>query len=308
MDIDSFLDREMGAQQKGKAEPEASGEAAALLSSIQYLLAQKQFDQIEASYDSLWKKVSQSGFSWDRSLYDELVTIHGQIARETAPAFQDASKRIQIMRQMVAQARTLLSARQVDGAAKLQNEVAAMMAEIPGLFFQEKKAMEKEVLRLQRDVHDAQSAADLQKVSMLQREIMQQSARLRPFLLSGNVAAATQQYARLLSLYQQLPPGFLGIKLGLGREMAEMYKSLAIQQEIERLRQQLNPIAQRRFGALQQPSHPVAERHRRQARELLAGKEYDAALAQVNALLSLIPDDQEGRDMLERIQAAKRVA
>ena len=168
--------------------------------------------------------------------------------------------------------------------------------------------MEKEVLRLQRDVHDAQSAADLQKVSMLQREIMQQSARLRPFLLSGNVAAATQQYARLLSLYQQLPPGFLGIKLGLGREMAEMYKSLAIQQEIERLRQQLNPIAQRRFGALQQPSHPVAERHRRQARELLAGKEYDAALAQVNALLSLIPDDQEGRDMLERIQAAKRVA
>ena len=46
MDIDSFLDRELGAQQKGKAEPEASGEAAALLSSIQYLLAQKQFDQI----------------------------------------------------------------------------------------------------------------------------------------------------------------------------------------------------------------------------------------------------------------------
>ena len=183
-----------------------------------------------------------------------------------------------------------------------------MVTEIPILFFQEKKSMEREVLRLQRDLHEAQSASALQKASALQREIMQQAARVRPYLLSGNIEAALHHYAQLIALYQQMPEGFLTIKIGLGKEMAEMYKSLAIQQEIERLKQQLNPMAQRRFTAPRQQPLSIADRHREQARSLLARKDYDAALPQVNAVLALVPGDPEGREMLERIQSAKRAA
>ncbi len=306
MDMDEFLDREMGSSQGAKGTPELTGEAATLLASIQYLLAQKQFDQIEASYDSLWGKVKQGNFSWDRKIYDELRAISEQLSRDMGIVYQDTMKKFQIVQQMMARAKSLLSEKQIDGASKLADEATALVAELPSTFFQEKKSLEREVFRLQRDIHEAQSAYALQKAGALQKEIAQQIIRVQPFLLSGNMAAASQSYARLLSLYDQLPPGFLGIKIGLGREMAEMYKSLAIQQEIEGLKQELHPIAQRRLGGTRPATHPVADRHRGQAKALLARKDYGNALAQVNALLKILPDDWEGKEMLERIRSEQR--
>ena len=117
--------------------------------------------------------------------------------------------------------------------------------------FEHKKSIERDVLRLYRDIHEKLGQSTLQKVHTLSRQISAQAARIRPYLLSGNIPLSTEHYLKLLSLYGEVPQGFLPLKVAMGKELIEMYKSLSIQIEIEDLRKQLHPLTQKHFGHME---------------------------------------------------------
>ena len=234
--------------QKKDADQTTPAEILMLVAGIKSLLENKQFDQVEDAYDSLWKKVANGNYAWDKGLHEELLAINDQIGKVIGGLYGEFTKKSQLIRQMAAQAQSYLLAKQPEEALKIYNELSAHLESLPTLLYQEKKALEREILRLYRDIHEAQGALASQKAAMLSRTMSEQIGRLRPYLLSGNIPLAMDHYSRLLSLYAQLPSGFLPLKASMGREMTQMYKLLAIQVEIEMLKRQLHPLTQRRIS------------------------------------------------------------
>ncbi len=314
MDINEFLEKELGkAPQKRRAAlppGQFSGEVATLITSIQYLLTNKQYEQIEETYDSLWKKISENKFGWDVSLHQEITAVHDQLNKELGSVVQDFYKKAQLLQQLMANARAFLSKEQPEAALKVYNEISEMAKALPSIMFEHKKTIERDVLRLYRDIHEKLGASTVQKVHNLSRQISAQAAKIRPYLLSGNVPLSTEHYLRLLALYGEVPQGFLPLKVAMGKELIEMYKSLSIQIEIEDLRKQLHPLTQKHFGHTEKqhtPPSPEAIRRRKEAARMhMSNKAYDNALAEVNAILSLDPQDEEAKVMLEKIQAARK--
>jgi hypothetical protein len=317
MDIDEFLEKEIGKSPSKRKVPlspqQFSGEVATLITSIQYLLTNRQFDQIEETYDSLWKKIAENKFGWDQALHQEITSVHEQLNKELGSVVQDFYKKVQLIQSLMENARTFLEKNQPEAALKVYNEVSAMVKELPTIMFEHKKTIERDVLRLYRDIHEKLGAASLQKVHMLSKQISAQASRLRPYLLSGNIPLATEHYLRLLSLYAEIPQGFLPLKVAMGKELIEMYRSLSIQIEIEELRKQLHPLTQKRFGQSQKqqtaPAPEIALKKRREAARMhMANKAYDNALMEVHAILNLDPVDVEAKQMLEQIQQARKEA
>jgi tetratricopeptide (TPR) repeat protein len=316
MDIDEFLEKELGkTPQKKKvvlSQGQFTGEVATLITSIQYLLSNKQYDQIEETYDSLWKKISENKFGWDISLHQEITAVHDQLNKELSSVVQDFYKKAQLLAQLMANARELLSKEQPEAALKVYNEISEMAKAMPSIMFEHKKTIERDVLRLYRDIHEKLGQSTVQKVHVLTRQISAQAAKIRPYLLSGNIPLATEHYLKLLSLYGNVPQGFLPLKVAMGKELIEMYKSLSIQIEIEDLRKQLHPLTQRHFGQAEKQhvviSDEAVRKRKENARIHMSNRAYDSALVEVNALLSLSPKDDEGRAMLEKIQTARKEA
>ncbi len=316
MDIDDFLEKELGkAPQKKKvvlSSEQFSGEVATLITSIQYLLSNKQYEQIEETYDSLWKKISENKFGWDIALHQEISAVHDQLNKELSGVVQDFYKKAQLVQQLIANARILLGKEQPESALKIYNEVAEMAKSMPSIMFEHKKSIERDVLRLYRDIHEKLGASTVQKVHNLSRQISAQAAKIRPYLLSGNIPLATEHYLKLLALYSEIPQGFLPLKVAMGKELIEMYKSLSIQIEIEELRKQLHPLTQKHFGHVEMqhtaPSLEALRKRKEAARMHMANKSYDSALSELNAILALSPQDNEAKMMLEKVLAARKEA
>lgn len=314
MDINEFLEKELGKapQKKRAALPpgQFSGEVSTLITSIQYLLTNKQYEQIEETYDSLWKKISENKFGWDVSLHQEITAVHDQLNKELGAVVQDFYKKAQLLQQLMANARVFLSKEQPEAALKVYNEIAEMAKALPSIMFEHKKTIERDVLRLYRDIHEKLGASTVQKVHNLSRQISVQAARIQPYLLSGNIPLSTEHYLKLLALYGEVPQGFLPLKVAMGKELIEMYKSLSIQIEIEDLRKQLHPLTQKHFGHVEKqhtlPSPEALRRRKEAARTHMSNRAYDSALAEVNAILSLDPQDEEAKVMLEKIQSARK--
>ncbi len=310
MDIDDFLEKELGKveRQNDQASIPRSAEAEALTSNVASLLQNRQFDQVEETYGSLWKRVSQMGLAWDKGIHQELIAINAQLEREMALLYRDFGKKAQVVQQMLSQSKSFLDARETDSALKLFDEASSLVDELPSILFSEKKAMEREMLRIQRDIHEAKGRDAQEKAAVLSKQIAEQISRLRPFLRSGNIPLASGHYSRLLSLYSQIPQGFLSLKVSMGKELAEVYKTLAIEVEIENLKNQLHPLHQQRVSSA--PSlrtREIIERNRKIARAAMPAKKYDEALKAVQAILALSPGDEEAKAIVEKVQSAKRV-
>jgi tetratricopeptide (TPR) repeat protein len=316
MDIDEFLDKELGkgpSKKKASLSPEQfSGEVATLITSIQYLLTNKQFDQIEETYDSLWKKIAENKFSWDVALHSEVGAVHDQLNKELGAVVQDFYKKAQLIEGLMANARMFLNKNEPEAALKVYNEISEMAKDLPSIMFEHKKTIERDVLRLYRDIHEKLGASTVQKVHLLSRQISAQASRIRPYLLSGNIPLATEHYLKLLELYATVPQGFLPLKVAMGKELIEMYKSLSIQIEIEDLRKQLHPLTQRHLGSPQKPQQPSSStesllRKRKEAAKIhMANKSYENALIEIHAILGINPTDEEAKQMLDVIQTARK--
>ena len=229
-----------------KSEGTSTAEIATLVTGIRLLLENKQYDQVEDAYDSLWKKMAGSDLTWDKGLFEEFSAINEQIAKTMGALYEEFKVKSLAIRQQMSQAQAFLAAKRVDEAFALYSPISSQLEGLPSLLYQEKKALERDVLRLYRDIHEAQGQSDSQKAAFLSRSISEQASRTRPYLLSGNILLAKEHYRNLLGLYSQLPSGFLPLKNSIARELAQMYKSLAIQIEIESLRSQLHPLTQKK--------------------------------------------------------------
>lgn len=257
MDIDEFLDRELqsGMDTEKLSEPskkpkeiDFGAEISTLTANIRTYLKEKQFDLVEKTFISLWNSLGTRKFVWDKKLHDELLSISFELSNEFGPVFQDFKSQSQVIRQMIGNARVLIQGNKHKDAMKVYSEVYSMVEGLPNILFAEKRALEIEVLRLYRDIHNTIGTSTVNKVQLLDKDITQRLARIRPILLSGNIDSASSMYLEALKLYNQIPFGFLQEKLRLGKDLLHMYKSLSIQLEINRLRGQLDPHSQKRLG------------------------------------------------------------
>lgn len=257
MDIDEFLDRELqsGMDTEKLSEPpkqakeiDFGAEISTLTANIRTYLKEKQFDLVEKTFITLWNNVGTRKFVWDKKLHDELLSISFELSNEFGPVFQDFKSQSQIIRQMIGNARVMIQGNKHKDAMKMYAEIYTMVRGLPNILFEEKRALEIEVLRLYRDIHNTIGTSTVNKVKLLEKEVLQRLARIKPILLSGNIESASNMYLEALKLYNQIPFGFLQKKLRLGKDLLHTYKSLSIQLEINQLRDQLDPHSQKRLG------------------------------------------------------------
>lgn len=317
MDIDTFLDKELkSGVQSGEQDPvrledgeELASDIPSLSRQIRGFISEGKLEEVEKAYVALWSNLSREGLNWDKATNQEIETLSSEIERDFSSIEQQFSQHAQRIEQLIRQARQRLDSGQHQDAHAIYQDITSQAKELPNAMFDRKKNLERDILRLYHDIHERLGSDILRKVSMAERRIRDQIARLRPLANAGHLDPAAQHFTQILKLYNQIPIGFLRLKVELGKELLGLYRTIAIQREIADLRRQLGSAqrSDQRGRSVLAPRHEaqkasLSDRKKQSAKDNAGKGDYASALHDIDFVLRMHPQDQEARQLREQFK------
>ena len=250
MDIDEFLDREIGDLDNSSNTDKASSDSldnpskemlssGALSADAGANLTKANLEGAEHSYDQLWRVLMQQNLKWNKDLYDQLSGLSKQFSSTLSQAFGEMKNKAGRVYELISRARSFLNEGKKDMALKMYSQLQEISNSIPNAFFQEKRAVQEQVNALYRDVVSATDAELIKKVLTILQEISQGIERINSSMMSGDIESASAAYIKCIELYNQVPEGFLKDKNPAGMRLLDIYRSLSISTEISGLQKQL---------------------------------------------------------------------
>ena len=223
MDIDDFLDKEIGGEEK----PEV-------------IETTKEEKDAVKWYFSLWDKVSEAKFSWNDEIYTELDKAAKKVKEELSGLSSKIQGQKNVIKRLIDRAFKELRNKDYEAAAKIYSEITDMRNSFPDFFLEEKKAINKEIFQLYEKLHDQ---IDSKFIDDLNESLAKVDKLIRNSFSSiklGKIEPAKDFYETALETYKNLPNGFLGQKLELGNGLLALYKELSIHMQIKNLQQELD--------------------------------------------------------------------
>ena len=223
MDIDNFLDKEIGGEEK----PEV-------------IETTKEEKDAVKWYFSLWDKVSEAKFSWNDEIYTELDKAAKKVKEELSGLSSKIQGQKNVIKRLIDRAFKELRNKDYEAAAKIYSEITDMRNSFPDFFLEEKKAINKEIFQLYEKLHDQ---IDSKFIDDLNESLAKVDKLIRNSFSSiklGKIEPAKDFYETALETYKNLPNGFLGQKLELGNGLLALYKELSIHLQIKNLQQELD--------------------------------------------------------------------
>lgn len=257
MDIDEFLDRELADSGLDKDEdslqPEFNSEdGKSPVFQGDNAVDRTSLEQAEQSYIQLWNVLAQQKLKWNKDLYDQLYSISRQVSSELTQAFEEVKKKANQIYSLISRARASLKEGKKDMPMKLYAEMQEINNSIPPVFFEEKKAIQEQIILFYRELVNTTDSELSKRIADIVAQIMRLLESTDNSLRSGNIDDASSNYIRCADLFTQIPEGFLKTRNSIGMRLLDIYRTLSIQAEISDLQKQLGSGMQ----ASQQRSPP----------------------------------------------------
>jgi len=250
MDIDEFLDRELSAigldteksekpENAAYAQPDDNFESSQLPDAIKDRLGRGDLELAEQSYSQLWRILIQLKLKWDRGVYQQMLEISRQFSSALSQAYDEVVKKTSHIYELINRARSSLQEGKKDMAFRLYAEVQEISNSIPNVFFEERKAVQDQILNFYKELSSSTDSELIKKVSGLLQEINQLIDKIKSSIASNEVENAAASYTRCIELYSQIPEGFIMQKNPAGMKLLDIYRVLSVSMEISNLHAQL---------------------------------------------------------------------
>ena len=245
MDIDEFLDRELGdlglAEKNERDLPPLpkAGSAPSIVDSVNVDLNKKGLDQAEQSYIKLWSLLAQQKLEWNKDLYEQLYSLSKQLSSALGEAYEEIKKKSNHIYSLVSYARIALKEGKKDVLIKLYAEMQEINNSIPAVFFEEKKAIQEQITLFYRELVNTTDSELSRRVANIVNQVMRLLESIDNSLMSGNTEDALVNYIKCINLFGQIPEGFLKTRNSMGMRLLDIYRTLSIHAEISKLQKQL---------------------------------------------------------------------
>ena len=261
MDIDEFLDRELADLGLGDRRDKinASKEEGDILSvsdKIRPELGKGGLEQAEQEYMQLWGMLVQQKLKWNRELYDQLNSLSRQVSSSLGQSFDEVKRKANHIYSLISRARGALKEGKKDLPMKLYAEMQETNDSIPAVFFEEKKAIQEQIILFYRELVNATDNELSRRISNITNQIFSLVASIDNLLRAGNIEEASSAYMKCTDLFSQIPEGFLKARSSIGMRLLDIYRILSIQGEISSLQSQLGPRPQPVLQRTQPRAYP----------------------------------------------------
>ena len=249
MDIDEFLDREISLREidkkidieseglkleypKAKDEIKEYAKENDYLTKIKQALEKNDFNAAEKLYYELWTRLS-GNIEWDQDIHDNLIKISNEIKNALNEVYSKANKKGAFAQNLLKKTKENIMQGNYQAALIQHSELTDIYNEIPDFLFEEKRKMHNEILNLYMGLKEKINFVFLNKfnASLSQIKQMMDSASLS--LKNMDLDNAKNIYLDIIKVYTDLPAGFLFSKIGIGKDILELYKELSISLEIK---------------------------------------------------------------------------
>ena len=246
MDIDEFLDRELADSGLDKDEdslqPEFNSEdGKSPVFQGDNSVDRTSLEQAEQSYMQLWNVLAQQKLKWNKDLYNQIYSISRQVSSELTQAFEEVKKKANQIYSLISRARASLKEGKKDMPMKLYAEMQEINSSIPPVFFEEKKAIQEQIILFYRELVNTTDSELSKRIADIVAQIMRLLDSIDNALRSGNIDEASSNYIRCTDIFTQIPEGFLKTRNSIGMRLLDIYRTLSIQAEISDLQKQLGP-------------------------------------------------------------------
>lgn len=267
MEIDEFLDRELSDLGQEKSVPEESemeqkvSSGAEALGGIKAVLGKGYIDNAEQPYMQLWQELIQQKLKWNSQIYGQLLSLSKGFSQTLGRVHDEAKRKINQVSDFLARARSMLKEGRKDMALKLYAQMQEIIVSIPNIFFEEKRALQQEIMNFYNELNAAIDGDLIKNVSGQLQQISQMIDSINESMRAGNFDRASFDYLKCVGMYGQIPEGFLQSKNAAGLKLLEIYKTLSIQTEISSLQKQLGaqPMPRPMTAAAMQPMPSVQQ-------------------------------------------------
>jgi len=246
MDIEEFLDRELselGFESERAEEhpdiPDFSGEHSSLFEGIQQNLRKGNIAQAEQQYSQLWQVLASQKLKWSKELHSQLLSLSKQFSSYLSHAYGDLKRKAMYINGLVSKGRDFLKEGKKEFVLKVYSELQSVFNSVPNAFVEEKAEIGEQIGSFYKEMKRAADKEAAAKASGLLNEIHQLIDRINASIKANDFASASSDYTKCVGLYNQIPEGFLLQKSFVGMKILEIYKSIAIYNEISELQKHL---------------------------------------------------------------------
>ncbi len=242
MDIDEFLDRELGSKQGSSNLVNTTSIPQPGVSPSQLSLAgSSNMNQILSQHDQLWKQLLDMQYTWDqqttgqvhqslRSLQKQLITLHG-----------DLQKRKQATKTMLIQLQELIRLGNINAATKLYDQTQEILSGIDDLFFEDKQQLTYELSAIYKAMQDKWGTQQQFQLKQMKLRLDTLIRDAHTLLRTPKLDEAKRRCDEAMQMYLNLPLISLPMKLYFGDKLLDLYKNISIQSQIRILQSQLSP-------------------------------------------------------------------
>lgn len=253
MDIDEFLDRELAdlgvgspaAEEKEEEAPQikdGSGQSP-LVESASISLAKGNLEPAEKSYMQLWRLLAQQKLKWSKEVYEQLFALGMHFSSTLNRAYGEVKRKRDRISELIGRGRGSLKEGKKDLPLKIYAEIQEINNSIPNVFFEEKRAINEQVISFYRELTSSTDIDLIKKVSSQMQQINHLVDLINDSIRANDIASATANYLKCIEMYNQVPEGFLISKNSAGMKLLGIYKTISIYSEISELQKQLGSPA-----------------------------------------------------------------
>src|SRR3989344_5421586 len=243
MDIDEFLDRELAdlglgdRRDKIKASKE-EGDILSVSDKIRPELGKGGLEQAEQEYMQLWGMLVQQKLKWNKELYDQLNSLTRQFSSSWGQSLDEVKRKANHIYSLISRAGGALKEGKKALPMKLYAEMQETNDSIPAVFFEEKKAIQEQIILFYRELVNATDNELSKRISNITNQIFSMIVSIDNSLRAGNIEEASSAYMKCTDLFSQIPEGFLKARSSIGMRRLDIYRILSIQGEISSLQSQ----------------------------------------------------------------------
>ncbi|MBI1936106.1 hypothetical protein HYS31_06715 [Candidatus Woesearchaeota archaeon] len=249
MDIDEFLDREISGlnlptdnakkHETSEIIQPLDMEPASLFDSIKASISSGKLEEAEQLYIRLWHTLIEQKLQWNKELYEGLLSLSRQLITALNRSYNDVKSKADYIYGSIRKARAYLNEGKKDLPYRVYAEVQDILNSIPNSFFEEKRAVQEQILNFYQELKSRTDMELAKRVSRLSQEINLLIEKISSSIRINDSANAILSYNKCAQLYSQIPEGFLREKASLGIKLLEIYRSLSIYNEISNLQREM---------------------------------------------------------------------
>jgi hypothetical protein len=183
--------------------------------------ANKEFSSLRERYVDMTKKqMQQSQF-----LFDELIKINSELISNIEQQSQEALKKVNLIKLLIANAKESLNKNLIDDANKIYNEIKQIYNQIPELFYEEKRKINEEILSFYILLSRYNETLLIQLFMRKKSEIKNLMSNAKVHLKSGNAELIKNDFDQISEAYSQLPDGFAHDKAVIYMDILKLFSS-----------------------------------------------------------------------------------